>query len=63
MQASSLYLLPERDLEEDLETSDSNKSTRYYDRKSGLSPSSYHKRLNLSTTLYLGNLSFFTTES
>ena len=35
---------------------------RYYDRKSGLTQVEYFERLDLSTTLYMGNLSFFTTE-
>lgn len=35
----------------------------YYDRHSGLSPGEYKDRLRQSTTLYVGNLSFFTYES
>jgi hypothetical protein len=35
----------------------------YFDRKSGLNQDDYKERLKLSTTLYVGNLSFYTTES
>ena len=35
----------------------------YYDRRSGLSEDDYKRRLATSTTLYVGNLSPFTTES
>ena len=48
-------------------------SSVYYDRKSGnslyllihieLSPEEYRERLRLSTTLYAGNLSFYTNET
>lgn len=36
---------------------------RYYDRKSGLTEEEYQLALDMSTTLYVGNLSFFTPES
>lgn len=35
----------------------------YYDRHSKLSREDYAERLKNSTTLYVGNLSFFTTEA
>ena len=38
-------------------------SSEYYDKHSKLSPEQYHERLLTSTTLYVGNLSFFTLES
>ena len=37
--------------------------SEYYDFRSGLSKEDYQKRLANSTTLYIGNLSFFTQES
>ena len=37
--------------------------SEYYDRRSGLSQDDYKKRLTTSTTLYVGNLSFYTSES
>ena len=37
--------------------------SEYYDFRSGLSKEDYQKRLANSTTLYVGNLSFFTQES
>jgi hypothetical protein len=36
---------------------------KYYDRKSGLEEAAYFERLKNSTTLYVGNLSFFTNET
>ena len=42
--------------------SDKPSSSLYYDKHSGMSPSSYHSALSLSSTLYVGNLSFFTNE-
>ena len=36
--------------------------SEYYDRRSGLSKEEYFDRLKVSTTLYIGNLSFFTPE-
>ena len=35
---------------------------KYIDKKMGLSPEAYTEKLFRSTTLYVGNLSFFTTE-
>jgi nuclear cap-binding protein subunit 2 len=55
MQAGQLYLV-----QSDQEGAEQPK--RYYDRKSGLTQEEYFERLDLSTTLYMGNLSFFTTE-
>jgi hypothetical protein len=55
MKAGLLYLV-----QSDQEGSEQPK--RYYDRKSGLTQEEYFERLDLSTTLYMGNLSFFTTE-
>ena len=37
--------------------------SEYYDFRSGLSKEDYQNRLANSTTLYVGNLSFFTQES
>ena len=52
MSAAALY--------SDLElTNDS----EYYDKRSGLSEEDYKNRLLKSTTLYIGNLSFYTQES
>ncbi len=34
----------------------------YFDRRSGLSQEEYKERLKNSTTLYVGNLSFYTNE-
>ena len=51
MSAASLY----KDLELDGQS-------EYYDRRSGLTPEDYAQRLKTSTTLYIGNLSFFTQE-
>jgi hypothetical protein len=54
MKGAELYLI---------EDSSEGGGERYYDRKSGLSQEQYFERLDqLSTTLYVGNLSFFTTE-
>ena len=36
--------------------------SEYYDRRSGLSEADYKQRLKTSTTLYVGNLSFYTQE-
>lgn len=36
--------------------------SEYYDRRSKLSQEDYFLKLKHSTTLYVGNLSFFTTE-
>ena len=52
MSAASLY--------QDLETTG---QSEYYDRRSGLTPEDYAQRLKTSTTLYVGNLSFYTQES
>ena len=35
---------------------------KYYDRHSGLTVDEYYEALKKSTTLYIGNLSFFTRE-
>ena len=35
----------------------------YYDQRSKLSEEDYKQRLKTSTTLYVGNLSFYSTES
>ena len=40
----------------------SNEEKPYIDRKSGLSEEEYLKKLSESTTLYIGNLSFYTEE-
>ena len=37
--------------------------SEYYDSRSGLSKDDYKRRLENSTTLYVGNLSFFSSES
>ena len=37
--------------------------SEYYDRRSGLSEVDYKSRLRTATTLYVGNLSFYTQES
>lgn len=37
--------------------------SEYYDRRSGLTQEDYKQRLKTSTTLYVGNLSFYTQES
>ncbi len=37
-------------------------TSEYYDRHSKLSPEAYKERIKNSTTLYIGNLSFFTPE-
>ena len=37
-------------------------NTQYYDRKSGLSKPEYYKKLAVSTTVYVGNLSTYTRE-
>lgn len=37
-------------------------NSEYYDRHSKLSKEDYFDRLKTSTTLYVGNLSFFTLE-
>lgn len=37
--------------------------SEYYDRRSGLTETDYKQRLKTSTTLYVGNLSFYTQES
>ena len=37
--------------------------SQYFDLKSGLSEEAYKEKLRTSTTLYVGNLSFFTAES
>jgi nuclear cap-binding protein subunit 2 len=37
--------------------------SEYYDRRSGLAEVDYKQRLKTSTTLYVGNLSFYTQES
>ena len=37
--------------------------SEYYDRRAGLSEDDYRNRLKLSTTLYVGNISFYTQES
>ena len=37
--------------------------SEYYDKHSRLSREEYFERLKTSTTLYIGNLSFFTLES
>ena len=58
MKASELY--SKEFYNQNDEEDDEGKPKSYFDRRSGLSPSSYHKRLDLSTTLYMGNLSFFT---
>jgi len=52
MSAASLY--------QDLELTG---QSEYYDRRSGLTPEDYQQRLKTSTTLYVGNLSFYTQES
>ena len=52
MSAASLY--------QDLELAG---QSEYYDRRSGLSEADYKQRLKTSTTLYVGNLSFYTQES
>jgi nuclear cap-binding protein subunit 2 len=41
---------------------DLNPSTHYWDKRSGLSRDEWFQRLLNSTTLYVGNLSFYTTE-
>jgi nuclear cap-binding protein subunit 2 len=41
---------------------DLNPSTHYWDKRSGLSRDEWFSRLQSSTTLYVGNLSFYTTE-
>ncbi len=41
---------------------DLNPSTHYWDKRSGLSREEWLMRLQSSTTLYVGNLSFYTTE-
>ena len=51
MSAASLYT----DLEVGVKS-------EYYDRRSGLSEGDYKQRLTTSTTLYVGNLSFYTQE-
>ena len=51
MSASALY--------SDLELTN---HSEYYDRRSGLSETDYKQRLKTSTTLYVGNLSFYTQE-
>lgn len=38
-------------------------SSAYYDKHSKLSREDYMERLKTSTTLYIGNLSFFTLEA
>jgi hypothetical protein len=38
-------------------------TSEYYDRHSKLTKEEYDERLRTSTTLYVGNLSFFTLES
>ena len=38
------------------------KGSEYYDRRSGLSEADYKRRLQTSTTLYVGNLQFFIRE-
>lgn len=35
----------------------------YYDRQSGLSNQEYHETIEKSTCLYVGNLSYYTTEN
>ena len=52
MSASALY--------QDLEVQN---ASEYHDWRSGLSKEDYQKRLKTSTTLYVGNLSFYTQES
>ena len=52
MSAASLY--------EDLELQ---VRSEYYDRRAGLSEEDYLKRIKVSTTLYVGNIGFFTNES
>lgn len=52
MSAASIY--------EELETQSTSK---YYDKRSGLSEDDYKQRLTTSTTLYIGNLSFYSQES
>ena len=52
MSAASLY--------QDLEVSN---ASEYHDWRSGLSKEDYLQRLKTSTTLYVGNLSFYTQES
>jgi nuclear cap-binding protein subunit 2 len=41
---------------------DLNPSTHYWDKRSGLSRDEWFERLRNSTTLYVGNLSFYTSE-
>jgi nuclear cap-binding protein subunit 2 len=41
---------------------DLNPSTHYWDKRSGLTRDEWFQRLLNSTTLYVGNLSFYTTE-
>ena len=41
---------------------DAEPSSEYYDRHSKLTKEVYLERLKTSTTLYIGNLSFFTPE-
>ena len=41
---------------------DLNPSTHYWDKKSGLTRDEWGERLRQSRTLYIGNLSFYTTE-
>ena len=42
---------------------DNEPKSEYYDKHSGLSRDEYFERLKTTTTLYVGNLSFFTSES
>ena len=37
-------------------------TSEYYDKHAKLTPEEYFDRLSKSTTLYIGNLSFFTLE-
>lgn len=37
-------------------------STQYWDKKSGLSREQYVQKMNATVTVYVGNLSFYTTE-
>ena len=37
-------------------------STQYWDKKSGLTRDQYVRRMNETSTVYVGNLSFYTTE-
>ena len=52
MSAASLY--------QDL---DIQNQSEYHDWRSGLTKEDYQRRLKTSTTLYVGNLSFYTQES